>query len=227
MTMHTCFYQAFPVIAFLSVGIISAQAAEDSPRQVFLQEYCVSCHGEKKQEGDLRFDWLSDLPREELRDRWHQIHLKLAAGEMPPKDATQPDAKTRARILDWITKTHGEPTVGAHWAFEPFVRPELPYDTGGNAIDEFVLAKVKQNKLQGSTFADRRTLIRRVTLDLIGLPPAPEEVHVFVNDPDEQDVAYARVVDRLLRSPRYGERWAQHWLDVIRWAETVGFETNL
>ena len=224
--MSTIFYHALLAICFLSVGVISAVAAEDAPYRVFLKEYCVSCHGAKKQEADLRFDGLSDLPRDELRKQWHQVQQKLAARDMPPEDAKQPDAESRARLLDWITKTYGEAMEGAHWAFQPVIRPEVPDTVGANAIDAFVLAKLKRHELDAAPPADRRTLIRRITLDVIGLPPTPYEVQAFIEDSDNLDVAYARVVDRLLRSPRYGERWAQHWLDVIRWAETVGFETN-
>ena len=230
--MHTTFRHALLALGFLAAGVISTRAAEDAPGKTFLKRYCTSCHGAEKQEGELRLDQLSDLPRDELPERWHQIHEKLAAGEMPPEDAKQPDAKSRGEILKWITKTYGEAPTRVHWAFQPVVRPPVPGETApdkprANAIDAFVLAKLKQQKLTASPPAQRPTLIRRVTLDLIGLPPTPEEVQAFVQDSDEIDVAYARVVDRLLRSPRYGERWAQHWLDVIRWAETVGFETNL
>ena len=82
--MSTIFYHVLLAICFLSVGVNLAVAAEDAPYRVFLMEYCVSCHGAKKQEADLRFDGLSDLPREELRKQWHQIQQKLAARDMPP-----------------------------------------------------------------------------------------------------------------------------------------------
>jgi Protein of unknown function (DUF1549). len=93
-----------------------------------------------------------------------------------------------------------------------------------NPVDEFLLAGLKKAGLGPATDADRITLLRRITFDLIGLPPTPEEVDNFMHDsrPD----AYARVVDRLLASPHYGERWAQHWLDVVRYAESNGFEAD-
>src|SRR5262249_49786097 len=89
-------------------------------------------------------------------------------------------------------------------------------------IDTFILAKLREAKLQPAPEADRTTLIRRLTFDLTGLPPTPAEIEAFLVDtaPD----AYARVVDRLLASPRYGERWGQHWLDGVRFAESEGFE---
>jgi hypothetical protein len=114
----------------------------------------------------------------------------------------------------------------AHWAFHKPIRPELPHirDTSWlrTAVDAFVLAGLEQAGLPPAPVADRRTLLRRVSLDLIGLPPTPEQVEQFLQDtrPD----AYVHVVDRLLASPHYGERWAQHWLDVVRYAESNGYE---
>lgn len=113
-----------------------------------------------------------------------------------------------------------------HWAFYPLERPEVPSINNTawprNAIDNFVLAKIEENALLPLPEADRGTLIRRVTFDLIGLPPTPAQVQDFLDDrsPD----AYARMVDRLLASPEYGVRWGQHWLDLARFAETDGFE---
>ncbi|MBX9624313.1 MAG: DUF1549 and DUF1553 domain-containing protein [Gemmataceae bacterium] len=111
----------------------------------------------------------------------------------------------------------------AHWAYQPVKRPAVP-DATTNPIDAFVRAKLAEKGLEPSPEADRLTLIRRVTLDLTGLPPTPAEVDVFLKDnrPD----AYERVVDRLLASPHYGERQAQHWLDVVRFAESNGYEMD-
>jgi hypothetical protein len=117
------------------------------------------------------------------------------------------------------------PPSALHWAFRPPVRPPLPSlrtTAGQNAIDAFILARIKAAGLPPAAPADRVTLLRRVTFDLIGLPPTPAEVDAFLADrrPD----AYERVVERLLASPHHGERWAQHWLDVARYAETNGYE---
>ena len=89
-------------------------------------------------------------------------------------------------------------------------------------VDAFVLARLEKEGLMPAKPADRATLLRRVTFDLTGLPPSPEEIDAFVNDPSPN--AYAKVVERLLASPHYGERWGQHWLDVVRYADTDGFE---
>ncbi len=93
-----------------------------------------------------------------------------------------------------------------------------------NAIDHFILHRLKKESLAASPMADRRTLIRRLSFDLVGLPPTPHEVEAFVNDPSP--AAYKHVVDRLLDSPHYGERWARHWLDIVRYGESQGFERN-
>ncbi|HKW97737.1 MAG TPA: DUF1549 and DUF1553 domain-containing protein [Bryobacteraceae bacterium] len=114
------------------------------------------------------------------------------------------------------------------WAFQKVVKPAVPRPTDrawiNNDIDAFILARLEEKKLTPAPAADRRTLIRRVTLDLTGLVPTPEEVQAFLNDTSPD--AYARVVDRLLDSPRYGERWARHWLDLARYADSEGFKSD-
>jgi hypothetical protein len=109
-----------------------------------------------------------------------------------------------------------------HWAWRELQVSEPSKDYGSNPIDGFVFAKLKSAGLKHALQADKRTLIRRVTFDLTGLPPTAEEASAFVND-DSAD-AFTRVVDRLLDSPRFGERWARHWLDLVRYAETYGHE---
>jgi hypothetical protein len=114
------------------------------------------------------------------------------------------------------------------WAFRPPVRPAIPpvkrTDWVRNPIDAFILARLEERNLQPSLPADRRTLLRRVTVDLTGLPPTPEEIAAFLADRSAD--AYEKVVRRLLASPHYGERWAQHWLDIVRFGETNGFELD-
>jgi hypothetical protein len=113
-----------------------------------------------------------------------------------------------------------------HWAFRPVVQPSLPPVTDSawprNAIDSFILAKLEKEGLSPAKEASRATLLRRLSFDLRGLPPLPEELAAF--ESHERPDAYERLVDRLLASPAYGERWAQHWLDLARFAETDGFE---
>ncbi len=114
------------------------------------------------------------------------------------------------------------------WSLKPLVRPAAPtvHNAAGvrNPIDAFILARLEKEGLALSPAAGRATLLRRVSFDLIGLPPTPEEIDAFVADPDPS--AYEKRVDQLLASPRYGERWGRHWLDIVRFAETHGFEEN-
>jgi hypothetical protein len=114
----------------------------------------------------------------------------------------------------------------SHWAFQPLKRPALPVVKDRTwpqtAVDSFILAKLDSARLQPAKPADRRTLIRRVTYDLTGLPPTPAEIDAFLSDKSPD--AYKKVVERLLASPHYGERWARHWLDLVRFAETDGHE---
>ena len=122
----------------------------------------------------------------------------------------------------------GEPQPAGHWAFRPVARPALPSvrETAWprNGVDRFILASLEADHLAPSPEADRNALIRRLKFDLLGLPPSPDEVVVFVADRDPR--AYENLVDRYVASPQYGERWARHWLDVVRFAESDGFETN-
>ena len=128
-----------------------------------------------------------------------------------------------------LTLTCAFGAVGAeasdHWAFQPVTRPSVPAVSGAawpsGALDHFVLAKLRENGMQPARRAGRRTLIRRVTLDLTGLPPTPEEVDAFVAA--DSPGAYRRLVERVLASPRFGERWGRHWLDVARYADTKGY----
>lgn len=119
-------------------------------------------------------------------------------------------------------------TKQLHWAFQPLGESQLPSPAGSgwarNPVDRFILSALEKAGMKPSPETDRIQWLRRVTFDLLGLPPTPEQIERFVGD--TSDGAYERVVDSLLRSPRYGEQWAQHWLDVVRYADTHGFEVN-
>jgi hypothetical protein len=153
--------------------------------------------------------------------------------KMPPGDKSLPAAEVEA-IRKWIdsgakwdanAKRQAQSTW---WSFRKPERPPIPKvgnpSAVGNPIDAFVVAKLEKEGLRPSPEADRRTLIRRAYFDLEGLPPSPKEVEDFVNDrsPD----AWEKLIDRLLASPRYGERWGRYWLDLVRYADTSGFETD-
>src|SRR5436305_1293211 len=151
----------------------------------------------------------------DILTRWVQMGLPWATTEGKP-----------------IAKRHGPPPVDDQarnfWSFRPVQRPQLPSvrrtEWARNPIDYFVLAKLEAADITPAKPAGKESLLRRVYYDLIGLPPTPEEVDAFLADhsPD----AYEKVVDRLLASPRYGERWARHWLDVVRYAESNSFERD-
>ena len=158
---------------------------------------------------------------------------------MPPKKDKLSD-EVLADFEQWIKMGAPDPRSGKgiaksatwdaakyvdHWAFKKISNPPVPKSEGGtgfiqNPIDNFVLAKLTEKKLQPSAKADKHTLLRRITFDLIGLPPTPEEMNAFLTDASPN--AFEKVVDRLLASPRYGERWGRHWLDVARYADTSG-----
>jgi len=131
-------------------------------------------------------------------------------------------------------KADDPPAVGTnqHWAYTPLIRPQIPvpastlqpFNASTNPIDFFIRAKLAEHQLIPAPAADKRTLLRRVYFDLIGLPPAPEEMRAFLED-DSPD-SYERVVDQLLASPRYGERWARHWMDAVHFAETHGHDQD-
>ncbi|HWE97152.1 MAG TPA: DUF1553 domain-containing protein [Tepidisphaeraceae bacterium] len=125
----------------------------------------------------------------------------------------------------------GKPTAAAeHWSFKPIVRPPVPVPAEGRSkwartpIDDFIFAGLRERRLSPSPDADRRTLIRRLSYDLTGLPPSPEDVAQFVADPAPG--AYEKLVDRLLASPRYGERWGRHWLDTVHYGDTHGYDKD-
>ena len=210
--------------------------------QPIFETHCVKCHGADKQKGGLRFDdreaalkgGENYAPAIKPKNSAESPLIEFVSGmvpdmKMPPKgDGLSPEQIGVLRA--WIDQGAVWPTNSArkdlHWAFKPIERPPVPVETKNKswAIDAFIQAKLAENKLTPSREADRRTLIRRLYFDLIGLPPSPEQVRAF--EQDNSPSAYERLVETLLASPRYGERWARHWLDVVRFAETSGFEVN-
>ncbi|MFM8273216.1 MAG: DUF1549 domain-containing protein, partial [Gemmata sp.] len=209
-----------------------------------LVEKCLACHGPDKPKGGLRLD-----TREGALKGGHsgaavvpgkpKEGLLLAALSHLDRDLKMPPAgklpeRETAALAKWIELGAPWPekavlsapdavarAAANHWAFKPVVRPSVPKFGAANPVDNFVRAKLSENKLSLSSPADRRALIRRATFDLHGLPPTPEEVLAFLSD-DAAD-AYEKLIARLLASPRYGERWGRHWLDLARYADNKGY----
>ncbi len=222
----------------LVVSPVAVAAPPDFDTQIapLLASHCTDCHSGPKPKGKL------DLTRKAGAERSitagkpndSELYARVAAGEMPPKKPLP--AAEQKLLREWIeagAKWGTDPidpfrfstsTRAGYdwWSLQPVKRPALP--AGANAIDHFVRAKLRDNGLSLSPEADKRTLIRRLYFDLIGLPPTPEEVEAF--EKDTRATAYELLVDKLLASPHYGERWARHWLDVVRFGESDGFERN-
>ena len=218
-------------------------------RPLFL-EHCEKCHGEKKSEGGLRLDsqagWLKGgehgaviVPGEPEKSRLlAAVRRANKELQMPPKRAL--GVEEIAALEHWIKLGAPDPRAGVvvaksgvdaamarkHWAFQPLTQPQPPASPGSAAVqqplDRFVFARLHAQGLSPNAPADRRTLIRRATFDLTGLPPTPAEIENFLNDKSPTADAFAKLVDRLLASPAYGERWGRHWLDVARYADTAG-----
>ena len=129
-------------------------------------------------------------------------------------------APLRIAILFLLLVVRGGAADAPHWSFAPVRKPTVPAVKNAawlkDGTDVFILAKLEAAGIAPNPDADRATLLRRATFDITGLPPTWDEVNAFVRDPANDDAAFAKVVDRLLASPRFGERWARHWLDVVR-----------
>jgi len=212
---------------------------------------CIKCHGPEKQSSNLRLDSREAVlkggnsgpslvpakPEESLLiQAVAQTHEEL---KMPP-GGKLPEPSV-AIITQWValgapwsataskgaasSRIEGHDPPTPHWSLQPLVSPSVPQvkdrNWAGTAVDAFILARLEAAGLTPSARADKRTLIRRATIDLWGIPPSAEEIDAF--ELDSTPDAFARVVDRLLASPRYGERWGRHWLDVARYADTKGY----
>lgn len=242
-------FALLPLFVLLGLSA-TAHADVDFVRDVqpIFQSRCLGCHGAEKQRSGLRLDLReaalkggdSQKPAIVPGKSEDSLLLRMVSGReegsrMPPKG--DPLSEVQVRLLrDWINQGAKWPDVAGagklpgadHWAFRPVARPAVPAvkkpDWVRNSVDAFILARLETAGLAPSPEADRRTLLRRVYFDVIGLPPTPDEVEAFVRDTDPK--AYEKVVERLLASPHFGERWGRHWLDVVRFAESHGFEMN-
>ena len=229
-----------PVLSVLcGSSVIGAPIDFDGEIRPLLQEHCIECHGEKKNKADLRLDAKIHAfkggesgpaivaGKATESPLFRRIVSSDEDERMPPKD-DQLTPQQIALIKQWIDSGAEWPETAfdkaaatdkrlSHWAYQPVARLSK-----AETIDSLIQKKLAENNLTLSPSADPRTLIRRTSFDVIGLPPTPEEVESFVKSP----ASYEAMVDSLLASPRFGEKWARHWLDVVRFAESDGFETN-
>jgi hypothetical protein len=222
-----------------------AEFFEAKVRPLFI-DHCQKCHGPAKQSGGLRLDSGKALrtggdkgpivvPGDAGKSRLLEAVRQTGELKMPP---TGKLSDQQIELLEaWVksgaiwpeAENTARPTEPrSHWAFQAVHAPGIPKTrsssaANSNALDAFVLAKLDERGMTISPPADRATWLRRVTLDLHGLPPTPRELDEFLADPASDADAYAKVMDRLLSSPRYGERWGRHWLDVARYADSKGY----
>jgi Protein of unknown function (DUF1553)/Protein of unknown function (DUF1549)/Planctomycete cytochrome C/F5/8 type C domain len=212
-----------------------------------LEGRCLSCHGEKVRKAGLSLATAADalagssngpviVPGKPAESRI----VAMVSGDKPkmPRNGTPLSAEQVAGLKRWIeegakwpdgVKLRDRPDGSeTWWSLRALARPTVPAVKNAawvrTSVDQFVLATLEREGLSPNPEADRRTLIRRLTFDLHGLPPTPEETDAFVSDPDPR--AYEKLVDRLLASPHYGERWARHWLDVVHYGDTHGYDKD-
>ncbi len=240
---------------FISISLLVAANALAAPvdfvRDVrpILQNHCYECHGEKKQKSGLRLDVKAAafkggeqhapdiIPNKAGESPLIRFLTSSEEDERMPPKGPQLSAMEIATLTAWVDAGAVWPESADmlklgdkrdHWSFKPLTNPPQPINKSKarpkTGIDRFILARLEKEGLKPAPEADRVTWLRRMYFDLIGMPPSPEAVTAFAKD--KRGDAYERVVDDLLKSPRYGERWAQHWLDVVRYADTHGFEVN-
>ena len=238
------------LLALIPPGKLLAQAPKvDFIKEIrpLFEQSCYSCHGEKVQMGGLRLDsrklafdgGLSGKtirPGSAVESSLYQRIAGIGEQARMPMGKDPLPADQIQIVRNWIDQGADWPEgVGAasaeikkHWAYIPPKRSELPKISNvawvANPVDRFVLARLDKEKLAPSPEADRVTLLRRLSLDLIGLPPTPEEVEAFLKDTGK--TAYSKQVERLLASRHYGERWGRHWLDGARYADSDGYEKD-
>ncbi len=215
--------------------LASAQAAVDYEKDIkpLFKERCVSCHGSVKQKGDLRLDAGSLIGKEVHSELITRVISEDEEERMPPEGARLTAAQV-ANLREWLAAGGPFPKDEAvpkkpseHWSFQPLRRPAVPESVHAHPVDAFVFGKHPLPRP-----AAERALLRRVHLDLIGLPPTLEEQEALagpahgIYGSGGADEAYEGVIDRLLARPEYGERWARHWLDVVRYADSNGYERD-
>ncbi|HTN75668.1 MAG TPA: DUF1549 domain-containing protein, partial [Pirellulaceae bacterium] len=227
----------------------AARAVRYDEVQPLLAQHCYACHGVDKQESNFRLDRKqiafaggdygekAILPGKSATSPLVRYIAGIDKSMVMPPKGPRLSAEQVGLIRAWIDQGADWPDDAAaeiklttkHWSFQPLTKPAVPdvkhAHAAGNPIDAFIVEKLLAAGLAPNGPADRATLIRRLYFDMLGLPPTAEEMQAFVDDPRAD--AIDKLIEHVLASPRYGERWARHWLDVVRFAETNGFETNV
>ncbi|MFM7166097.1 MAG: DUF1553 domain-containing protein [Planctomycetaceae bacterium] len=244
------------LLLFLAVPLLLASDCAAFADDLFeqqvaplLERRCLSCHNSVDRRGNFSLQSAETLLQSGhvvagQPDDSQLLTVVTSQNGKPPEMPGSGPPLTDAEVLllrRWIQQGAAwpaarqlqEPVVSdfGWWSFQPLNKPPVPAfsDTTAtawirNPVDAFILQSLRQAGLQPSPAASRRTLIRRLSFDLLGLPPQPAEIEAFVNDPDPQ--AWEKLVDRYLASPQYGEHWARHWLDVVRYADTCGYDKD-
>ena len=244
----------FSLLLTLAIGADGPSAEDvrffETHVRPILVEHCWKCHGEKKQWAELRLDSRAgllkggesgpavDLTAPEASRLLTAIRHMDEDQRMPPKDEGRLTERQIDVLTQWVERgAPFPPEVAAkarhrdpeHWSFQP-PRPQSPphvrdANLSGTFVDDFILQALETKQLSLTAPADPRTLFRRISFDLTGLPPSPESIEAFLHD--ENPDAYERAVDRLLSDPAHGERWGRHWLDVARYADSNGLDENI
>ena len=247
-------FALFPAIVHAAESTPEQIAFFDYEVLPVLESKCFSCHGGKdKLKGEFRITSREGLIHGgELGTAFNEadptksallemVSYKDEHHMMPPK--AKLSAKDIATLTKWVIdgavynpakeirgalvekENHIKPEDFEYWAYKAVVRPPTPIDHE-HPVDAFIHAQLKTAGVEPNPRASRQTLIRRATYDLTGLPPTPAEVKEFVNDPREDAEIWTELIDKLLSRPQYGEKWARHWLDLVRYAESNGFERD-
>ncbi len=244
---------ALPIL-FAALMVVDTRAVE--PADLFLEQIapiferrCIRCHNDTDRKGGLSLQSEQSMRAGSDGGEIVNAHNSAAglligaiSGDAPkmPKESHPLTADQVAEVLEWV-KGGAKWPAGARlednlranrnwWSLKPLIRPPVPpllkknLHQARTLVDHFVIARLQERDMSLSHEADRRTLLRRLSFDLLGLPPTPEQVAAFIADDSPQ--AYEQLVDRLLASPHYGERWARHWLDVVKYADTCGYDKD-
>ena len=239
----------FAAAALLAPALIAprlASAAAAAPAVSFYDDikplfaiHCYKCHGPETSKGGLRLDLReaalgktkSGSPALVPGDsRASGLFVRISShdpDELMPKQGQRLTDPEIDRVRLWIDQGASWPEKDDYWAFKPARHPQVPTGstaTRPNPIDAFIETRFQEAKIEPAPRADARTLLRRAYADLLGVPPSPEEAVAFLADRSPE--AFEKLIDRLLADPRYGERWARHWLDLVRYSESDGFEDD-